>query len=258
MTPAGVRQHLATLSDEGLVTSHEVPRPEGERGRPRQRYALSARSEPLFPKAYDELANELLRHAADEDGTLIERIFVRRRDGRIDNARRRLDHQARACEAKVAELATHPRRGRLPGRVGGARRRALPASPSTTAPSWPWPATTPTPAAARSSSCRRCCPRPPSSGCRTSWPAPTSAPTWSRRRLDEASADRSGPARAPPAESSGRLELRPVGAVEHRFEGGAVHDRSSGSSGISASPKWIDRCCTRLMTMPWRSAAYIT
>jgi predicted ArsR family transcriptional regulator len=104
MSEAGVRQHLDTLADEGLVESHDEPRAEGERGRPRRRYALTPRSEPLFPKSYDELANELLRHAADEDATLVERIFVRRRDCRIDNARARLDGK-RSLAAKVAELA---------------------------------------------------------------------------------------------------------------------------------------------------------
>jgi DeoR family transcriptional regulator, suf operon transcriptional repressor len=105
MTVAGVRQHLDTLGEEGLVESHDVARGEGERGRPRRVYSLTARSEPLFPKAYDELANELLRHAADEDATLVERIFVRRRDCRIDNARARLSSK-RSLRAKVAELAT--------------------------------------------------------------------------------------------------------------------------------------------------------
>jgi predicted ArsR family transcriptional regulator len=104
MTLPGVRQHLGALADEGLVTSREEPRGSGGRGRPRRLYSLTPRSEPLFPKAYDELANELLRHAADEDGTLVERIFVRRRDCRIDNARARLAPK-RTLRAKVAELA---------------------------------------------------------------------------------------------------------------------------------------------------------
>jgi predicted ArsR family transcriptional regulator len=104
MTLPGVRQHLGALAEEGLVTSREAPRGPGERGRPKLLFSLTPRSEPLFPKAYDELANELLRHAADEDGTLVERIFVRRRDGRIDNARARLAPK-RTLRAKVAELA---------------------------------------------------------------------------------------------------------------------------------------------------------
>ncbi len=105
MTPAGVRQHLATLTAEDLVTSREVPRPEGGRGRRPLAYALTPRSEPLFPKAYDELANDLLRHLSAEDGTLVERIFVRRRDQRIRQARARLDRHA-TLAAKVGELAT--------------------------------------------------------------------------------------------------------------------------------------------------------
>jgi len=91
MTPAGVRQHLATLGQEGLVTSRPVARPDGGRGRRHRLYALTARSEPLFPKAYDELANDLLRHASAEDATLVERIFVRRRDQRVVDARSRVD-----------------------------------------------------------------------------------------------------------------------------------------------------------------------
>jgi predicted ArsR family transcriptional regulator len=103
MTLPGVRQHLGALADEQLVTSREEPRGAGERGRPKRLYSLTPRAEPLFPKAYDELANELLRHAANEDGTLVERIFVRRRNGRIDNARARLASK-RTLRAKVAEL----------------------------------------------------------------------------------------------------------------------------------------------------------
>ena len=105
MTVAGVRQHLDTLAEEDLVESRDVPRLDGGPGRPKRVYALTSRSEPLFPKAYDELANELLRHAADEDATLVERIFVRRRDSRIHNARTRLATK-RSLKAKVAELAT--------------------------------------------------------------------------------------------------------------------------------------------------------
>jgi DeoR family transcriptional regulator, suf operon transcriptional repressor len=104
MTAAGIRQHLDTLTEEGLVESRDEARSRGGPGRPRRVYSLTPRSETLFPKAYDELANELLRHAADEDATLVERIFVRRRDGRIHNARARLSTKG-SLQAKVAELA---------------------------------------------------------------------------------------------------------------------------------------------------------
>ena len=154
-----------------------------DRPRPRRagpaagvRYALSARSEPLFPKAYDELANDLLRHAVDEDGTLVERIFVRRRDGRIANARRPAGREANP-RGQGGRAGRHPRRGRLPGRLGGPRRRALPhhraqlRHPGRGQPPprrLPQRDRVPAGRAARGHA---------SSGCPTSWPAPTSAPT---------------------------------------------------------------------------------
>jgi DeoR family suf operon transcriptional repressor len=103
ITVAGARQHLAALVDEELVASREVPRGTGERGRPRLVYELTARTEPLFPKAYDELANELLRHVAAEGGGLVDRVFERRRDARIANARRRLAGRDSLAD-RVAEL----------------------------------------------------------------------------------------------------------------------------------------------------------
>jgi DeoR family transcriptional regulator, suf operon transcriptional repressor len=103
MTVAGARQHLTALVDEGLVAGVEERRPAGERGRPRLVYSLTRRAEPLFPKAYDELANDLLAHAAAEDGTLIDRIFVRRRDARVDHAVPRVARK-RTLRGQVAEL----------------------------------------------------------------------------------------------------------------------------------------------------------
>ena len=103
ITVAGARQHLSALVDEGLVVAGEAPRAAGERGRPRLVYALTARTEPLFPKAYDELANELLRHVAAEGDGLVAKVFERRRDGRIAAALRRLDGMT-ALEDRVAEL----------------------------------------------------------------------------------------------------------------------------------------------------------
>src|SRR3954452_14362624 len=103
ITVAGARQHLAALVDEELVASREAPREAGERGRPRLVYALTARTEPLFPKAYDELANDLLRHVAAEGDGLVGRVFERRRDARIEGARRRIAPRAPLAE-RVAGL----------------------------------------------------------------------------------------------------------------------------------------------------------
>jgi DeoR family suf operon transcriptional repressor len=104
ITVAGARQHLAALVDEELVITREAPREAGERGRPRLVYALTARTEPLFPKAYDELANDLLRHVAAEGDGLVGRVFERRRDARIAAARLRLD-ETRPLAERVAELS---------------------------------------------------------------------------------------------------------------------------------------------------------
>lgn len=103
ITVAGARQHLSALVDESLVASHEASREPGGRGRPRLVYALTARAEPLFPKAYDELANEVLAHVAAEDPDLVGRVFERRRDARVLAARRRLGGPG-GLRDRVAEL----------------------------------------------------------------------------------------------------------------------------------------------------------
>jgi predicted ArsR family transcriptional regulator len=102
ITLGGARQHLAALAEEGLVTVQEDRIP-GGRGRPRLVYSLSARAEPLFPKTYDELTNEILSYVGAEDAGLLERVFSRRRDARIENARRRLARK-RGLEGRVREL----------------------------------------------------------------------------------------------------------------------------------------------------------
>jgi DeoR family transcriptional regulator, suf operon transcriptional repressor len=105
MTVSGARQHLSALSQSGLVEARSVPAEgAGGRGRPRLCYGLTPKAEALFPKAYGELTNELLSYVADEDGTLIDRIFVRRRDHRVEAARARMVDK-RTMAAKVQELA---------------------------------------------------------------------------------------------------------------------------------------------------------
>lgn len=101
---AGARQHLVALGDTGLVDGHDEPRSAGTRGRVRRRYTLAPGAEALFPRAEDELVNELLRHVDVEDPSLVGRLFDRRRDGRIAAATTRLDG-ASTLGARVAELA---------------------------------------------------------------------------------------------------------------------------------------------------------
>jgi predicted ArsR family transcriptional regulator len=104
ITPAGARQHLAALIREGLVVEVDEPRPPGARGRPRRRYSLTERAEPLFPKAYGELANELLGYLEAEGGEVVDRLFDRRRDARVEAAKQRLARR-NGFGARVAELA---------------------------------------------------------------------------------------------------------------------------------------------------------
>ena len=57
-----VRQHLATLERDGLVTSREVRR---ATGRPHYLFSLSDKGQELFPKRYDRLAELLLQTVAE-------------------------------------------------------------------------------------------------------------------------------------------------------------------------------------------------
>lgn len=102
MTVSGARQHLATLAADGLVASTDRPREPGQRGRSGQLHRLTAAAEPLFPKAYGELTNQLLGYL---DADSVQAVFVRRRDDRIAQAQRRLARR-RSFAGRVRELAT--------------------------------------------------------------------------------------------------------------------------------------------------------
>jgi DeoR family transcriptional regulator, suf operon transcriptional repressor len=100
ITVSAVRQHLAGLTDDGLV-SHEIVR-DGP-GRPRHAHQLTPAAIELFPRAYGELTTELLTYVEDEDPDLLDRVFERRRRRRVDRARERLAGLDLA--AQVVELA---------------------------------------------------------------------------------------------------------------------------------------------------------
>ncbi len=104
ITPSGARQHLTALVDQGLVGATELRRPAGERGRPQLRYHVTDLADALFPKAYGALTVELLGYLADDDPAVVERLFARRRDARVEAATARLADQP-TLEAKVSELA---------------------------------------------------------------------------------------------------------------------------------------------------------
>lgn len=104
MTVSGARQHLGALVDQGLVEATEQPRGPGERGRPRFTYRVTELADALFPKAYGALTNELLGYLDDEDASVVDRIFARRRDERIRRGAERVERKG-TLGAKVREVA---------------------------------------------------------------------------------------------------------------------------------------------------------
>ena len=100
VTVSAVRQQLDGLEKEGLVTRREE---RGGRGRPKHWFLLTRAAEGFFPKAYGGLTNELLGYVTDADPDLIDTIFERRRQRRVDQARVRL--AGKPFADRVAELA---------------------------------------------------------------------------------------------------------------------------------------------------------
>ena len=103
ITVSGARQHLAALAKDGLVESSELASPEGRRGRRTLTYSATSGADAYFPKAYGELTNELLGYVADTDRDLLDQLFAKRREARIEGARARLASM-RTLRARVAEL----------------------------------------------------------------------------------------------------------------------------------------------------------
>lgn len=76
ITAMGVRRHLMTLERDGLVQYRPVQRGVG---RPSYVYSLTELADDLFPKRYDELANELLNLVEVLEGEeKVEELFARR------------------------------------------------------------------------------------------------------------------------------------------------------------------------------------
>jgi len=100
ITPSAVRQHLTALLGEGLVSVREQ---RGGAGRPKHIYSVTAEAEGLFPKTYGELTCELLDYADAEGPDMVDRLFERRRQRRVEQAHARL--AGKDFEARVAELS---------------------------------------------------------------------------------------------------------------------------------------------------------
>lgn len=70
LTAAGIRRHLAALTEEGMVEARDQ-RVYGARGRgrPAKVFALTDRGRADFPQGYDELALQALRFLSERDGS---------------------------------------------------------------------------------------------------------------------------------------------------------------------------------------------
>jgi DeoR family transcriptional regulator, suf operon transcriptional repressor len=99
VTVGAVRQQLAVLDAAGLI-AHRDERPGP--GRPRRRYCLTPAAEDLWPKRYGQLTNQLLGFFEQSDPGLVDDAFERRRQQRVENARRRL--QGKSFDGQVREL----------------------------------------------------------------------------------------------------------------------------------------------------------
>ncbi|CAN5157533.1 winged helix-turn-helix transcriptional regulator [soil metagenome] len=101
LTVSATRQQLTGLQRDGLVTVNESRHGPG---RPRHLYTLTTAADALYPRAYAELTNELLDYVDQADPELMEAIFSRRRQRRIESARQRLDGLGSFAET-MTELA---------------------------------------------------------------------------------------------------------------------------------------------------------
>ena len=97
-----VRQHLATLERDDLVTAREVRR---ATGRPHFLYTLTDRGEETFPKRYDRLADMIIDEVSLLDGSEIAGLSpIQKKDLLFRKLARRLAQQyAPRVEGKLLE-----------------------------------------------------------------------------------------------------------------------------------------------------------
>jgi predicted ArsR family transcriptional regulator len=99
LTVAAVRQQLARLEADGLVTHRRDI--EG-RGRPSHIYDLTLLADTLFPKRYGDLTTELLSYLGGPGSEQVDDLFELRRRRRLHDAQPRL--ASRTLDEQVAEL----------------------------------------------------------------------------------------------------------------------------------------------------------
>lgn len=108
MTPAGVRRHLTSLVEEGLVVAHDRapygPTPKRGRGRPSSVFALTAAGRSACDQAYDGLAIAVLRFLSAEYGPAAVESFAADRARQLAGALPTADGSATPQD--VADMLT--------------------------------------------------------------------------------------------------------------------------------------------------------
>jgi predicted ArsR family transcriptional regulator len=103
VTVSAARQQLTALAGLGLLVADTGAAPDAGRGRPQHHYTITQDGDRLFPRAYGELANELLGYLGKQDPDQVEHLFGDRRQHRTQRALARLE--GLDLPARVAELA---------------------------------------------------------------------------------------------------------------------------------------------------------
>ena len=97
----GVRQHLAILEDEGLVSYHSEKQ---ERGRPHHLYTLTDEANNLFPTTYANFAVGLMQEVAKFNGPgFINKVFRSRMKSQLETYQERLS--GKTLPDRIKELA---------------------------------------------------------------------------------------------------------------------------------------------------------
>jgi predicted ArsR family transcriptional regulator len=103
VTPVAVRQHLYTLSEDGLVAFDDE---RSRVGRPRRIWRLAPRAQSEFPDAHADLAIELIdamESAFGEEG--LDRLVATRTRAQLKRYREALPPRDASIEKRVAALA---------------------------------------------------------------------------------------------------------------------------------------------------------
>lgn len=103
VTPVAVRQHLARLAEDGLVTHEDEA---GRVGRPRRLWSVSEHGQEEFPDGHDNLALDILDAAREAFGARgVDQLVEHRTNAQIDAYRKRMPARSAPLSERVSALA---------------------------------------------------------------------------------------------------------------------------------------------------------